>query len=755
MANPNYPATDLNTGLKLFIPASNQIHDIVNGTASQEVTTDSGKIPSIRKMLADNMAFKAEVLPWTNGDNETDFRQLRLFDGVQYFAGTATDTNPIPMGTTPIGDTNWAIAPTNFNQELFREDIKKAAAETLEKSLGVNSRIWPKDRDLQVGDVIPSVQETSDGLPITHLVVNGNVYAMSPIASGVVSELVQDSVKIGAETVLLVSTESITVDNVATLKTFGLSAKKAKTAGYYSAGDGGGAEYVYSSEPHSVDNFLVLPADGGGFWLLNDDRVRLPAQVAGVKLNDFNHNNLSSLLAILGAKRPIYLSGEMVVDADQPIDLAPFISNQELLLDIEGNGVLSSSITFVTGDGGLISDVFFRGLRLNGLQIKNASQDKSGCGISINGAELVDIDNFTTSGWRCGANIHAWNSSIKNIASRNCYFAGSFYGTSQSNASMYAKDCDVSWAFGAMYTGGSNGNLALPNAGLALSYTSLESIASDDSGPFVFGRCFNIDVSAIGAERCKSSYIFDMSLYDALNSRQSVAVSALDLYIQSDDTPVAVFSPVTNVYGSLSVENTRLFSDKNIPMFSGDGRGFILGDVRYNSARQRPLTSGETNGLTMRDKFTVGSDPTLLSRTGFNQGGYNELRNIKAMTALKVSATSKIVFRLQDSAVTGIAQGITCFGEVTLFPAHKGGNNTSRECGKLIFSTAADFLGGLGSINLQKIGNINSVSASTRVNGSVTELVIQLDASVQFFANIDVWKNGNFASNFVDYYTDV
>lgn len=182
MANPNYPATDLNTGLKLFIPVSNQIHDIVNGTASQEVTTDSGKIPSIRKMLVDNIAFKAEVLPWTNGDNETDFRQLRLFAGVQYFSGTATDTNPIPMGTTPIGDTNWAIAPTNFNQELFRGDIDSI----------VGGKVYPRGRDLVVGDTIPSEAE-----PYTRVRVDGKIYAMSPVASGLVADLTNNGATIG------------------------------------------------------------------------------------------------------------------------------------------------------------------------------------------------------------------------------------------------------------------------------------------------------------------------------------------------------------------------------------------------------------------------------------------------------------------------------------------------------------------------------------------------------------------------------
>lgn len=195
MANPNYPATDLNTGLKLFIPASNQIHDIVNGTASQEVTTDSGKIPSIRKMLVDNMAFKAEVLPWTNGDNETDFRQLRLFDGVQYFSGTATDTNPIPMGVTPIGDTNWAIAPTNFNQELFRGDIDSI----------VGGKVYPRDRDLVVGDTIPSEAE-----PYTHVRVGGNIYAMSPLASGVVADLTATGATIGGVHVLLFPRQKLT-----------------------------------------------------------------------------------------------------------------------------------------------------------------------------------------------------------------------------------------------------------------------------------------------------------------------------------------------------------------------------------------------------------------------------------------------------------------------------------------------------------------------------------------------------------------
>ncbi|EOX1555429.1 hypothetical protein ACPD0L_000729 [Vibrio cholerae] len=80
--------------------------------------------------------------------------------------------------------------------------------EQLEKALGVNARVYPRltNQNLKVGDVIPAPEDTADGLPITHLIVDGNAYAMSPIATGSVTAIGANSATIGGVQVLFLST---------------------------------------------------------------------------------------------------------------------------------------------------------------------------------------------------------------------------------------------------------------------------------------------------------------------------------------------------------------------------------------------------------------------------------------------------------------------------------------------------------------------------------------------------------------------
>lgn len=92
------------------ITAGEQIHQIVNGTATTEVTVEDGsKVPSIRKALLDNFYFK-DPIAWQVGQTENVFNQLRQFtDGSWWYAPSATASSPISMGSTPVGDPLWKI----------------------------------------------------------------------------------------------------------------------------------------------------------------------------------------------------------------------------------------------------------------------------------------------------------------------------------------------------------------------------------------------------------------------------------------------------------------------------------------------------------------------------------------------------------------------------------------------------------------------------------------------------------------------
>lgn len=109
---PTYPATSLEQGVDLVIFSSNQLHDIINGNATETVETESGLIPTLRKALIDNFFFISPIA-WAVGSNEVTFNQLRYFqNGIlsgYYYAPAATRTNPIPMQSTPVGDSNWVL----------------------------------------------------------------------------------------------------------------------------------------------------------------------------------------------------------------------------------------------------------------------------------------------------------------------------------------------------------------------------------------------------------------------------------------------------------------------------------------------------------------------------------------------------------------------------------------------------------------------------------------------------------------------
>lgn len=99
-----------NEAVEQTITAGEQIHQIVNGTATTEVTVEDGsKVPSIRKAILDNFYFK-DPIAWQVGQTENVFNQLRQFtDGSWWYAPSATAIKPVSMGVTPVGDPLWKI----------------------------------------------------------------------------------------------------------------------------------------------------------------------------------------------------------------------------------------------------------------------------------------------------------------------------------------------------------------------------------------------------------------------------------------------------------------------------------------------------------------------------------------------------------------------------------------------------------------------------------------------------------------------
>ncbi|CAH9013015.1 hypothetical protein VP277E431_P0066 [Vibrio phage 277E43-1] len=113
-------ATDFETAVDQSITASNQLHDVVNGSSTETVTTESGEIPSVRKALTDSMMYLPSI-PWVQGEDEINLFQPRIFGDQIYWAPNATSVNPTPMGTSPVGDNNWFLAPVSLNENFVRE----------------------------------------------------------------------------------------------------------------------------------------------------------------------------------------------------------------------------------------------------------------------------------------------------------------------------------------------------------------------------------------------------------------------------------------------------------------------------------------------------------------------------------------------------------------------------------------------------------------------------------------------------------
>jgi hypothetical protein len=117
-------ANTLSEAVNMFIPDVNTVHNIINEDALTEITIENGTIPSIRKVLADNMQWKSTIEDWTNGTFATDPLQLYLFNGVWYWAPSATIGTTIALGATPVGDNNWKIAPVMNNQTYTFDTIE-------------------------------------------------------------------------------------------------------------------------------------------------------------------------------------------------------------------------------------------------------------------------------------------------------------------------------------------------------------------------------------------------------------------------------------------------------------------------------------------------------------------------------------------------------------------------------------------------------------------------------------------------------
>ena len=128
----HYPADTFQEATEIAIEASNQLHRVINGDATTEITVEDGsKIPSVRKAQLDSMYFKSPIA-WSVGTYAVDYLQLYKFAELNgtfswWFSKSATNSTPILMTSTPHNDPNWILYSTDYTS--LRQIYKRLAAE--------------------------------------------------------------------------------------------------------------------------------------------------------------------------------------------------------------------------------------------------------------------------------------------------------------------------------------------------------------------------------------------------------------------------------------------------------------------------------------------------------------------------------------------------------------------------------------------------------------------------------------------------
>ena len=258
------------------ITAGEQIHQIVNGTATTEVTVEDGsKVPSVRKALLDNFYFK-DPIAWQVGQTESVFNQLRKFtDGSWWYAPSATASNPISMGATPVGNNNWKVYSLDAVVKLtpqLRESLRRSYADA-----GYNL----VDGSFEAGGTLVNANDVllQERTGKAFSGPAGNVAAGTNPASG---RFVDRSYVVVMHFPALASIASSGIN-------FSLGSKIV-TAGYYSIGDGGGGSYIVtvpSATSVDVGSYSFELVDGFDirkFGIVDDRELVLDQQAKFAKM---------------------------------------------------------------------------------------------------------------------------------------------------------------------------------------------------------------------------------------------------------------------------------------------------------------------------------------------------------------------------------------------------------------------------------------------------------------------------------------
>lgn len=426
-----------------------------------------------------------------------------------------------------------------------------------------------------------------------------------------------------------------------------------------------------------------------------------------------------------------HLDGRMHL---RPIDIDQFITDQNLGLDISGDGNTKSYFIF-DGEKGFYSaeNRFFRNFNLKNLGIAKKNPTKTGIGIYIGsgGAEQINLEFVGYDGWGFGRATHQWNSSFVGEVYRDCKHPMATYGTSSDHANCYANRCTSPYLFG--YAVSSDGVVTVPS--IPFAYSDLSGIAADDCGNdgsvYKIGYCSGIDLNSLSCERAQGEYIFDLT--DVSQRGISKAhLNNFSMYVNSSNPNiVGIFKSPIGKRPNFVIDGITIFSDKNIVLFSGNGSGCEIKNYSFNDKVGSSLTT-DVSALTVND-VQIGDGVESIGEQGYilaaNNDSYARVKNIKGRCFIDPS-TQKLTF-FAGSLNERLGAGIMVACKITLHPLNRNGNNSSEKHGEVLFSSAMDYNATdmSGHLNVVRTGTLTTLTTVSR-NFS-TDPILSFDLVVE------------------------
>lgn len=457
-----FPAATFEEAVELTITASNQQHQIINGTATEEVQTEDGSyIPTVRKALVDNLYFKSPV-EWATGTNETVYNQLRAFPDPTsgqiswWYAPNATNSNPILMPANPSTSPSWVVYGLTSNA-LYQVQ-KRLAAEAGYTLVGTFFLGCTLNSSTEVIlDEFSGKYYSWDGVfpKIVTAGTNPTGGGFTDRSGQLLRELLSD-----IENAVRVAYTS-SVPTVADLRLLigSYEGQIVKTQSYRGH-NLGGAEYAWRESITPADNSVtVLGSDPAGRWVMRSNGFVYDSQcgvlptsldtadqsdyyntgltaapkvvsVYGNKADPINVTNgvLLADKAIVGVKIPFRTTGDTgtrwVSSANDKsqIRFSPFKLGQEvdsIILETTATGIptrpaiefnATNEVT-TAGIGARIKNTVSKGRWLQGLRIGGTA----GVGWSWE----VNIDNFQSEGhYSAGIEIGGFSANVSIINSK-------------------------------------------------------------------------------------------------------------------------------------------------------------------------------------------------------------------------------------------------------------------------------------------------------------------------------------------------